>query len=166
LRGAVIFGPGMGGHANAYCRICQPIEMIELTRLWLADDLPANSESRVIGVVLRALRKGRGRFRAVLSYADEHAGHIGTIYQATNFRYMGISSPANGMMRIGNRIVNQRSLTKRYGTHSIDRLQHILGRNDIAYVARDTRKHAYVFPLTDEVAMWLDAHKLPYPKRS
>lgn len=164
LKGGIVFSAGVGRFANAYCRICKPTEVIELTRLWLHDDLPKNSESRVVGLALRVLKKGRGRFRAVLSYADEFAGHIGTIYQATNFRYMGPTDTGSTKIRIGNMIVNLRSLNNRYGTHSIERLKKILGRDDIEYVRERTRKHAYVYPLTPEVADWLDKHKLPYPK--
>ncbi len=164
LKGGIVFSAGVGRFANAYCRICKPTEIVELTRLWLHDDLPKNGESRVIGLALRVLRKGRGRFRAALSYADEYAGHVGTIYQATNFRYMGTSTSASSKIRIGGLIVNSRSLNSRYGTHSVPRLRKILGRDDIEYVREKTRKHAYVYPLTDDVAKWLDEHRKPYPK--
>lgn len=164
LAGGIVFSAGVGRHANAYCRICAPTEIIELTRLWLADSVPPNSESRVIGIALRALRRGRGRFRAVLSYADEAAGHLGTIYQATNFRYMGAARNTGTRIRIGDLVVSPRSCNNRYGTHSLPRLRRLLGRDDIEYVATTTRKHAYVYPLTPDVAAWLDAHKQPYPK--
>lgn len=166
LRGGIVFSAGVGRHANAYCPICTPHEIMELTRLWIADEVPPNSESRVIGIVLRALRKGPGRIRAILSYADEYAGHMGTIYQATNFRYRGTSAGGSTKIQIGSQIVSSRSLKAHYGTHSIARLRAILGRDDIHYVAHDTRKHAYVYPLTKDVATWLDTHQLPYPKRS
>ncbi len=61
-----------------------------LTRLWLDDELPANSESRVIGVVLRALRRSTS-LAFLLSYADPTQGHVGTIYQATGWLYTGLS---------------------------------------------------------------------------
>lgn len=166
LKGGIVFSAGVGRFANAYCRICKPTEIIELTRLWLHDDLPKNSESRVVGLALRVLRRGRGRFRAVLSYADEYAGHVGTIYQATNFRYMGTSSGSATKIKIGGLIVNSRSLNSRYGTHSIPRLKKILGRDDIEYVKERQQKHVYVYPLTPDVAEWLDKHKKPYPKRA
>ncbi|MFB5193057.1 Mom family adenine methylcarbamoylation protein [Alicyclobacillus fastidiosus] len=166
LSGGIVFSAGVGRHANAYCRICKPTEVIELTRLWLSDELPKNSESRVVGLALRVLRKGRGRFRAVLSYADEFAGHVGTIYQATNFRYMGCTTSNATKIRIGNLIVNSRSLNSRYGTSQMDRLKKILGTDDIERVGGQTRKHAYVYPLDDVVAAWLEQNKKPYPKRA
>ena len=61
-----------------------------LTRLWLSDDLPKNSESRVIGVVTRALKRHTS-LRFVLSYADPAHGHVGTIYQASGWLYTGLS---------------------------------------------------------------------------
>lgn len=166
LVGGIVFSAGVGRYANAYCPILRPQEIIELTRLWLADHVPRNSESRVIAIALRALRKGRGRFRAVISYADEYAGHVGTIYQATNWRYMGATGGSATKIRIGDLVVNPRSLNSRYGTHSIERLRKILGRDDIEYVRTPLRKHVYMYPLDDEVAAWLDAHKKPYPKRA
>lgn len=166
LSGGIVFSIGTGKYANKYCPICKPWEIIELTRLWLADYMPKNSESRVIGVALRVLKKGRGRFRAVLSYADETFGHIGTIYQATNFRYMGMSAINDRRVVIGEKVYSARSLNSRFGTSSIRRLRKILGRDDIRILQTGTRKHAYVYPLDDEVAAWLDAHKLPYPKRA
>lgn len=166
LEGGIVFSAGVGRFANAYCRICKPTEIIELTRLWISDRVPKNAESCVVGVALRVLKKGRGRFRAVLSYADEFAGHIGTIYQASNFRYMGTTGEGASKIRIGDLIVNPRSLNSRYGTQSIERLRQILRRDDIQRVGGGTRKHVYVYPLDNEVAEWLDNHKKPYPKRA
>ena len=40
-----------------------------LTRLWLTDDLPRNSETRVLGIVLRALRANTD-LKFMVSYAD------------------------------------------------------------------------------------------------
>ena len=65
-------------------------DCVTLTRLWLDNELPKNSESRVIGVVLRALRRHTS-LKFVLSYADPAAGHLGTIYQATGWLYSGLS---------------------------------------------------------------------------
>jgi len=68
-----------------------PIKMVELRRLVLLDACPKNSESNVIGVMLRLLKKAG--IQRVLSYADpneKRAGHpdgkhTGLIYRATGF---------------------------------------------------------------------------------
>ena len=55
LMGALTLG---AGPAQDY-RLVEgvgPKDCLVLTRLWLSDDLPLCSESRVLGIVLRALR--------------------------------------------------------------------------------------------------------------
>ena len=53
LLGAITFGCGP---ANAHRLVdgVTPDKCMTLTRLWLSDDLPNNSESRIIGICLRA----------------------------------------------------------------------------------------------------------------
>jgi hypothetical protein len=61
-------------------------DCLTLTRLWLSDSLPQNSESRFLGVVLRSLKR-HTRVKFLVSYADPTQGHLGTIYQATGWLY-------------------------------------------------------------------------------
>ena len=61
----------------------------ELARLYLADTVPCNAESWAIGRSLRYIRQHHPTVRFIVSYADPSAGHIGTIYKASNFRADG-----------------------------------------------------------------------------
>ena len=72
----------------------EPEDCLTLTRYWLSDDLPKNSESRVLGIVLRSLRR-HTHLKFIVTYADPAHGHLGVIYKATNFVYTGLSSAAN-----------------------------------------------------------------------
>jgi hypothetical protein len=75
-------------------------QVLHLSRLWLHDDLPRNSETCVIGKALRMVQRRwlevhPPRFPdepyhilKVLSYADTRY-HRGTIYRAANFRESG-----------------------------------------------------------------------------
>ena len=75
-------------------------QVLSLSRLWLHDDLPHNSETCVIGKALKQVQKRwlevhPPRFldepyhvRKVISYADTRY-HEGTIYRAANFRESG-----------------------------------------------------------------------------
>jgi hypothetical protein len=58
-------------------------------RLILGDKVPRNSESRLIGGSLRAIRRGYPDVWAVLTYAATDVGHVGYVYQATNAPYTG-----------------------------------------------------------------------------
>lgn len=61
--------------------------VIELTRLWVDDSVPKNGESYLIGNTLKKCGK-----EIIVSYADTEQNHIGTVYQATNFYYTGLSA--------------------------------------------------------------------------
>lgn len=64
--------------------------LLELRRFVLEDWCPRNSESRVIAITLRMLKKVG--VSVVLAYSDPAAGHTGTIYRATGFEYQGKTS--------------------------------------------------------------------------
>lgn len=74
---------------------------MELTRLALSDDLPKNSESRVIAVSLRMLKKAEPRLKGIITYADTAYGHTGIIYRASNFRYLGLTAPKTDLFLNG-----------------------------------------------------------------
>lgn len=87
LAGIIVYGMGAG--KSQYKAIIPNIEngeYLELTRLWSADSMPKNTESKLISESIKLLPK---EIRLILSFADEEQGHFGYIYQATNFYYCG-----------------------------------------------------------------------------
>lgn len=66
-------------------------ETLELKRLFIDDVGIKNIESFVIGQTLAKIRKEMPEIRIVFTFADEKAGHVGAIYQATNAIYLGKS---------------------------------------------------------------------------
>jgi hypothetical protein len=75
-------------------------QVLSLSRLWLHDDLPRNSETRVISMALKQVQRRwlevhppkfldePYHVRKIISYADTRY-HEGTIYRAANFRESG-----------------------------------------------------------------------------
>jgi hypothetical protein len=61
----------------------------ELARLWIADDMPKNTETFLISASVKHIRRKRPDVAHLVSYADPSAGHAGTIYKAANWRYDG-----------------------------------------------------------------------------
>ena len=132
-----------------------------LTRLWLDDELPANSESRVIGIVLRALRRSTS-LAFLISYADPTQGHVGTIYQATGWLYTGLSQ-ATPLYDIGDGIArHSRSLSHAYGSHSI---KHFARHGVAVRKVPQAAKHRYVYFLDPSFRHGLNVPVLPYPKK-
>lgn len=73
--------------------ICGPAEknnVIELTRLWVCDSVGKNGESYLIGNTIPLVNK-----EIIVSFAEINQGHVGTVYQATNWIYTGTVSKKN-----------------------------------------------------------------------
>lgn len=89
--GAALFGlPSGAGVLTKYSEKGR-FRLVELRRFVLSEHLPKNSESRLLGIMLRLLKK-EGVTR-ILTYADPAQGHTGTIYRATGFAFKGRTSP-------------------------------------------------------------------------
>jgi|SRR5579859_6381830 len=73
-------------------------KVLELRRLVLLDSVGRNSESRMVGYTLRWIKKNAPEVTVVVSYADPMHGHNGTIYKASNFRYIGLSGKDKGFL--------------------------------------------------------------------
>lgn len=85
--GAAIFGrPAMKDQITKYSEAGK-FRLTELRRFVLIDEAPRNSESFVLGRMFRFLRKEG--VQRILSYSDPSHGHIGVIYRATGFQYLG-----------------------------------------------------------------------------
>lgn len=88
IKGVVCYGTpssaplrrGIAGDENAS-------NVIELTRLWVCDSVPRNGESYLIGRTLKLCGK-----EIVVSFAEIQQGHLGIVYQATNWIYTGLSA--------------------------------------------------------------------------
>ncbi len=66
---------------------------LEIQRMVILDCTDRNAESRVLGYILRDLRRRYADVKRVIAYADPARGHTGTIYKAAGFRSLGLSAP-------------------------------------------------------------------------
>lgn len=88
VRGVVMYGtPSSAPLRSGIAGKDYADKVIELTRLWVDDSAPRNGESYLIGNTIR--RAGKP---IVVSFADTDQGHIGIVYQATNWLYTGLSA--------------------------------------------------------------------------
>ena len=88
LRGVVLYGtPSSSSLRAGIAGKEQAFNVIELTRLWIDDNSPKNSESYLIGNSLKHCGK-----EIVVSFADTSQNHLGIVYQATNWLYTGLSA--------------------------------------------------------------------------
>jgi len=138
-----------------------PDDVVTLTRLWLSDELPKNCESKVLGIALRSLKRDTS-LKFVIAYSDPAVGHLGIIYQATNWLYTGLSS-AVPLYDVGDGTLHHsRSLAHQLGSHSIRYLT-LQGIN--AKAVPQSAKHRYIYFLDDAWKSRLAVPILPYPNK-
>lgn len=88
LKGVVIYGtPSSAPLRKGICGNDEKDNVIELTRLWVDDSVPKNGESFLIGNTIKRVNK-----EIIVSFAEIDQGHIGYVYQATNWIYTGLSA--------------------------------------------------------------------------
>ena len=160
LLGAVTLGVGPF-NAHSLVEGASSSDCLTLTRLWLSEELPKNSESRVLGVVVRSLRKHTD-LKFLLTYADPAPGHVGTVYRATGWVYRGLSE-AMPLYDLGDgKIRHSRSLAHAYGTHSV---RHFRDHGVDIKVIPQVAKHRYLCFLDRSWRDRLRVPILPYPKQ-
>lgn len=127
---------------NGVCGPERAADVYELNRLWVDKSLPCNTESEFVGWCLRQLRMEH-RHMILVSYADTKPsegakdGHIGYVYQATNWIYTGTNVQFADKVR-GQKI--ERSTKHRYVffLHTADRK--FLRWETVPYPKRSKRK--------------------------
>jgi hypothetical protein len=160
LKGVVVFG---AGPYLAYHLVdgATPEDCLTLTRLWLADELPTNSESYILGIILRSLHLYTD-IKFLVSYCDPSVGHIGTIYQASNWLFTGLSSPTPLLDLGDGKTYFSRTLAHKYGSHS---LQYFADHKITIKLIPQSPKFRYIYFLDSTWRHRLEIPVLPYPKK-
>lgn len=158
--GVVIYGsPASHSLCESLCGWDERYNIYELTRLYVDDGLPKNLESFLVGNTIKLLDK-----EIIVSYSDTKFGHVGLIYQSTNFYYTGMSKGGNTdfeeIDEDGTRLHNK-SLTERYGNVDGIRAAMASGRN--IYEITRSSKHRYVYFNCNKKRKKELLQKLAYP---
>ena len=123
-------------------------KVLELRRLVLLDSAGKNSESRVIGYCLRHIRKISPQTKIIVSYADPHYNHVGTIYRASNFEYVGLSGKDKGFLdKETGKTYHSRALRTKYkGDYKpfVKKLREKLSNGELIPIDLP-QKHCFIF---------------------
>jgi hypothetical protein len=160
--GSIIYGLGANRHL---CRPfgLKPTEACELVRVALAPGRE-HPTSQCIAISLKLLRRQSPGLKLVVSYADHGQGHVGTIYQAGGWIFLGASQQS--YIRVRGVIEHPRTLYDRYGRQgqSIPWLKaNVDPRAERVPMAP---KLKYVMPFDKKLRRELEAIALPYPKNA
>jgi hypothetical protein len=161
FRGAIIYGLGANRHIASPFGL-QGTEVCELVRVALAPGR-VHPTSRCVAISLKLLHRQSPGVKLVVSYADSGQGHNGTIYQASNWVFLGGSEQS--YIKVLGKVEHPRSLYDRYGRkgQSIPWLrQNVDPRADRV---PNPPKWKYVYPFDPKLRRRLETQALPYPKR-
>jgi hypothetical protein len=107
--GAISYGPPNATElADCFDRKTQD-GWWEIKRFALSPRCQRNSESRMIGISIKLLRRME-YVKGIVTYADSQQGHDGGIYKATGFTYMGLTELKKDFVMNG--VIQQRGRTK------------------------------------------------------
>lgn len=158
MLGVVLYGNPSTPKMQDICGIENRGEVVELTRLWVSDSCPRNSESFFISNTLKRIKH-----KIVVSFADPEVNHIGYVYQASNFLYTGKSERKGRVISIKNSDIHNKTLWKKYGTAA--KIREVFGAENVVYVPYVT-KHRYVYIKDKKLLSSLIYEILPYPKQN
>jgi hypothetical protein len=159
-RGAVIVGRGANRHAAAWFEVHR-FQCAELVRVaFECHDRPV---SQLVPPALRLIVSHAPALRVLVSFADPTQGHVGGIYQAMNWTYLGVATPGRGWRQrstgkvLHNRVVSESGWVQVYGR----RVRGV--RQDECDMIELPGKHRYAWPLDRPMRRQLAAMAQPYP---
>ena len=114
--------------------------ILELNRLCLKDNRK-NEASYLVGSSLKLLPKNK----IIISFADTEQGHTGTVYQATNFLYCGLSAKRTDWKIKGKEHLHGQTIADEFrGVKNRAEAMRKKYGNDF-YLAPRPRKHRYIY---------------------
>ena len=147
--GAMMYAhPSMPATAAKYNPI-NPDKCLELRRLVCIDDTPKNTESYFIGQTFKLLKRDTD-MEVIVSFADQHHGHTGVIYKATNFDYLGETGKGRILM-VDGKEMHSRSLNQLDRPYGRELNRRYKAGDENIFWKKTNPKHIYVYYLNKRI---------------
>lgn len=170
--GCVIFGFGASPQLHKKYNLNRT-EVCELLRVALNSH--KTEVSKILKISISYLKKHCPKTKLIISFADPEHGHIGKIYQANNWVYVGRSTPGKYYKTKGGVLVHNRDFQGPRGfVHSTDRevlqaaytkRRRALIKNKDIIPTTTLPKYKYLYPLDKTTRRKTIQHSQIYPKR-
>lgn len=92
-------------------------EVLALSRFVIVPGIPKNAATFLLAHSVRRIRRD-ALYRCLVSYADEAAGHLGTMYRAAGWEYLGLTNPEPRYLD-----ANGRQVARKAGGHTRTRAE-------------------------------------------
>lgn len=161
--GVIIYGGG------ATINIAKPFDkwqgqVLELERVALNGKQGHGNTSTAVAMTLKALHKEAPYVDIVVSYADLDQGHFGTLYQATNWIYTGLTNANNrGAFIVNGKKMHPKTVHSKGWKQSLLWLRENVDPEAQEFITKG--KHKYVYPMTKKIRKRLFLLSVPYPKK-
>jgi len=123
--------------------------------------------SQVVSVSLRILKAHSSGLRLVVSYADVDYDHVGGIYQAGNWIYIGKVQINGGTpkFKVNGQILHGRQVHSLWGKGAKQIPWLRKNKDPLAEKVYTRGKHKYLYPLDRAMRRQIEPLAQPYPKR-
>lgn len=128
-------------------------QFIELNRMALNGK--QNSTSKALSLAIKIFKKQNPTVKLLISYADKGQDHYGTIYQATNWIYLGENESSGKDYLYQGKWRHDRTLNE-YSKEFLATLQ----------TRKRSGKRKYIYPLDKGLINYCKSLSKPYPKKA
>lgn len=151
--GVILYGGGANNNLpKHFKKNCG--EVLELVRVALNGK--QETTSRAVALSLRQLHKDNPLCKIVVSYADHRQNHLGIIYQATNWIYLGIAKTSDTQYFYKGKWTHERTINAQKNKQQ---LKATLPKRE------NSNKFKYIFCFDRQEKKQYLKVALPYPKK-
>lgn len=150
--GVIVFGGGANNNlSKSFGKNAG--EVLELERVALNGKQEYTSQA--VSIALKQLHKDDPLCQIVVSYSDHRQKHIGTIYQATNWIYLGITITSDTQYLYNGKWTHERTINSKKNRAE---LKKILPKRE------NSNKFKYIYVYDKKLRKQYLKNALPYPK--
>ena len=128
-------------------------EIVELVRVALNGK--QEKTSKALSIAIRLFKKKNPHIKAIISFADKGQNHLGILYQATNWIYLGESKSINTDYFYNGKWRHSRALNNK----KLEFRKTLIKR-------KRSGKYKYIYPFDNEIRKLAEKIKKPYPKNA
>lgn len=130
-------------------------EVLELVRVALNGK--QEQTSKAVALSLRLLKKDDPLVKLIVSFSDHRQNHVGTIYQATNWLYMGLCETSDTQYFYKGKWTHERSINAQSNR---DELKRTLPKR------KNSNKFRYLYVFDKKLRKQYAESALPYPTKA
>tara|TARA_R110001606_G_scaffold366773_1_gene522042 strand:+ start:223 stop:840 length:618 start_codon:yes stop_codon:yes gene_type:complete len=158
--GVVLFGLGASPYVSKSLGMNQG-QAAELVRMALNGK--QKNVSSILSVAIRLFKKQNPLVKILFSYADIDQNHKGTIYQATNWFFIGnVNENKKSGYIVNGKKIHARVPNSKGIKNNISEVRKYLDSNATEYISKGKRK--YIYPLYKSLVPFCKSLAKPYPK--